>query len=138
VAHRGRRTADDALAVALATGRTVREAAAIAGVSERTATRRAADTAFRRHVAELRREMVQAALGRMTDGMTDAADTLRKLLKAKKESVRLGAARAICEKACKLRESAELEERIAALEASKESAAGSTFSRNGAAGEELL
>ncbi|HEY1378985.1 MAG TPA: hypothetical protein VGF55_19445 [Gemmataceae bacterium] len=116
MAHRGRRTADDALAVALAAGRTVRDAATAAGVGERTATRRTADPAFQRRVVALRGEMVKAALGRMTDGMTEAADTLRALLHATSESVRLGAARALVELACKLRESADLAERVEVLE----------------------
>jgi hypothetical protein len=88
VAHRGRSTADEALAVALASGQTVRDAAA-AGIGERTATRRLADSDFHRRVAKLRAEMVQTALGRMTDAMTGAADTLRSLLTATSESVRL-------------------------------------------------
>jgi hypothetical protein len=48
--------------------------------------------------------------------MTAAAATLRKLLKAEAETVRLGAARALLELGTKLRESAELEERLRALE----------------------
>ena len=124
MAHRGRRNADEPLAVALAAGRTIREAAEAAGVGERTATRRAAEPEFRRRVAALRGAMVQAALGRLSDGLTEAADALRKLLRAKRESVRLGAARAIHELACKLRESVDLEERIAALEAGTETADG--------------
>jgi hypothetical protein len=49
VAHRGRESADDRLALALAAG-TIREAAAAAGVGERTATRRWAEPEFRRLV----------------------------------------------------------------------------------------
>jgi HEAT repeat protein len=116
VAHRGRRNADEALALALATGATLRDAAVAAGVGERTATRRWADAAFRQHVAELRGGMAARALGKMADGMSDAADQLRQLLAAKSESVRLGAARALLELGTKLRESVELEERLAALE----------------------
>jgi hypothetical protein len=75
-----------------------------------------ADPAFRRRVAELRADMVQRSLGRMADGMSDAADKLRDLLAAESESVRLGAARALLELGVKLRESVELEERLANLE----------------------
>jgi hypothetical protein len=116
MARNGRRKGDAALLLALAAGRTVRDAALAAGVGERTATRRVADPAFRRRVAELRAEMVGRALGRMADGMTEAADTLRLLLAARGESVRLGAARALLELGAKLRESVELEQRILALE----------------------
>jgi hypothetical protein len=117
VAHRGRRNADEALALALATGQTLRDAADATGIGERTATRRMADPAFRQRVAELRADMVQRSLGRMADGMSDAADKLRELLAAESESVRLGAARTLLELGVKLRESVELEARLADLEA---------------------
>jgi hypothetical protein len=116
VAHRGRRNADETLALALATGQTLRAAAEAIGIGERTATRRWADAAFRRRVAELRGDMVQRSLGRMADGMSDAAAKLRELLGAESETVRLGAARALLELGVKLRESVELEERLAELE----------------------
>jgi hypothetical protein len=116
VADRGRRNADEALALALATGQTLRAAADTTGIGERTATRRMADSAFRQRVAELRTDMVQRSLGRLADGMSHAADTLRALLTAESESVRLGAARALLELGVKLRESAELAERLDALE----------------------
>jgi len=116
VAHRGRRNADEALALAVASGQTLRDAAQTARVGERTATRRWADADFRRRVAHLRGDMVQRSLGRMADGMAEAADVLRKLLAAESESVRLGAARSLLELGVKLRESVELEERLADLE----------------------
>jgi hypothetical protein len=117
MAEIGRRKGDVALLVALAGGRTVREAARAAGIGERTATRRLADPAFRRRLAELRAEMVEQALGRAAKAMSAAADTLRKLLQAQRESVRLGAARALLELTPRLRESVELEQRLLALEA---------------------
>jgi hypothetical protein len=116
VAHRGRQNADEALAVALAAGQSLRLAAQAAGVGERTATRRWADPGFRRRVNELRSELVQQSLGRLADGMVAAADKLRELLDAKSESVRLGAARALLEVGVRLRESVEFEERLTALE----------------------
>jgi hypothetical protein len=116
VAHRGRRNADEALAVALASGQTLRDAAGTAGVSERTATRRWADPVFRRRVAELRGELVGRSLGCLADGMAEAAGVLRQLLSAQSESVRLGAARSLLELGVKLRESVEIEERLRAVE----------------------
>jgi hypothetical protein len=86
---------EDALAVALASGQTLRSAAAPAGMGERTATRRWADATFRRHVARLRTDMVGRARGRVADGMSEAADVLRQLLTAESESVRLRAAVAL-------------------------------------------
>jgi hypothetical protein len=116
MAGNGRRNADEALALALARGQTSRDAAASAGVAERTAYRRRADGAFRRRVVELRAEMVAMALGKMADSMTDAAGTLRQLLNPESESVRLGACRAILELGVKLREAVDHEERLQALE----------------------
>lgn len=116
MAHRGRKNADDALAVALASGQTLRDAAASVRVSERTATRRWADPDFRQRVAALRSEMIGRAMGSMADAMSDAAAGLRGLLAAESESVRLGACRAILELGVRLREAVELETRIVALE----------------------
>lgn len=113
----GRSNADEALALALAAGKTLREAAKIASVGERTAARRWADPSFRSLVTELRGEVVERAIGRMADGMTEAADELRRLLKkARSETVRLGAARSLLELTVKLRDAVELERRLTALE----------------------
>jgi hypothetical protein len=116
VAHRGRRNGDEALALALASGRTLRDAAAAAGIGERTATRRWADPAFRRRVSDLRGELVGLALGKLADGMADAAVTLRKLLNADSEAVRLGACRAMLELTVKLRDAEEVARRLEELE----------------------
>jgi hypothetical protein len=116
VAHRGRRNADEALALAVASGQTLRDAAAAASVSERTAARRWADPDFRRRVNGLRGEMVQRSLGRMAEGMAEAACVLRALLAAESESVRLGAARSLLEYGVRLRETVDFEERLRALE----------------------
>jgi hypothetical protein len=113
----GRRKGDDALALALASGQTLRDAATAAGIGERTATRRWGDAAFRRRVDELRADLVARALSRLADGMTEAADVLRALLAAgTPPAVRLGAARSLLELGCRLRESVELEARLTALE----------------------
>jgi hypothetical protein len=108
--------ADALLLTALAAGATIRGAARRAGVSERTAHRRLADPAFRQRVTEARAEMVERALGQLADGSSEAVGTLRKLLKAKADFVKLSAARTILEMGNKLRESVELQQRIAALE----------------------
>jgi hypothetical protein len=118
MAGNGRRNADEMLALALAGGATVRDAAAAAGIGERTATRRMADAAFRQRVGQLRAEMTGRALGKLSDGMAEAVDVLRQLLATgTPPTVRLGACRAMLELGVRLRENVELEERIAALEA---------------------
>jgi hypothetical protein len=116
MAENGRRKGDDTLLLALAGGQTVRDAAQAAGLGERTATRRLADPAFRRRLSDLRAEMVQRALGKMADGMAEAADTLRQLLRAEAPSVRLGAARSILELGNKLWEAVDTEARLQSLE----------------------
>jgi len=60
--------------------------------------------------------MLQRSLGRMADGMTEAAEVLRDLLNANSESVRLGACRAMLELGVKLRETIDHEERLRVLE----------------------
>jgi hypothetical protein len=60
--------------------------------------------------------MIGRALGKMADGMSEGAEVLRQLLKARSETVRLGAARSMLELGVKLRESVEIEQRIATLE----------------------
>lgn len=116
MAGNGRQNADEALAVELAAGKTIREAAVKVGIGERTATRRWADPEFRRLVSRQRGEMIGRAVGEMADGMTAAARTLRDLLACENPAVRLGAARSLLEIGVKLREAAELEERLTNLE----------------------
>jgi transposase-like protein len=106
----------EAVALALASGRTVAEVVTTCGSSERTIRRWLAQDDFRRQVAELRAEMLRRALGKLADAAVEAVDTLRGLLSAEGESARLGAARVILEQGVKLRESTDLEARLAALE----------------------
>jgi hypothetical protein len=114
---------------ALAGGATVAEAAKRANVSERTVYRRLEEPAFRQHVTVARHEMVSQAVGLLALASRAAVGTLAALLQPSiAPSVRLGAARAIIELGSKLRESEELEARIAALE---ESVAASLAPRGG-------
>jgi molybdenum-dependent DNA-binding transcriptional regulator ModE len=105
------------LALALAAGRTVKKAAAAVGLSERSVYRRLADPVFRRQVADLRRQFVARAVGRMCRGTTKAATRLLKLVDNADAKVALGAAKAVLELAVRLRDSEELEARVAELEA---------------------
>ena len=72
MAENGRQKRHDVLVLALAAGQAVRNAAASAGVSERTAFRRLADPDFRRQVHEARAALVQQAVGKLTAGMAEA------------------------------------------------------------------
>jgi hypothetical protein len=116
VAHRGRKNADDALLMAIACGATVENGAAKAGVSTRTATRRMADPVFRKRLRALRLDMVQRTMGALTASGQEAARTLLELMKASTPSVRRGAVRLVLEMGIKMRELADLEERLGALE----------------------
>jgi hypothetical protein len=117
MAQRGRRNADHRLLLALACGATVESAARQAGVSESTAYRRLAAPEFRRQLQNLRADMVQRTAGMLTAAAGEAVKTLLSLQQATTPAaVRLGAARAILELGLKVREIADLEERLAALE----------------------
>jgi hypothetical protein len=91
----------------------------------------------------LRAEVISHAVGILADNMAESADVLRQLLAEDvKATVRLGAARANLELGFKLRESTELEERLAALERAQQGACGTQppDSRSGIgqpAGEDL-
>jgi hypothetical protein len=117
MAHRGRKNADDALLLAIACGATVESAAAKAGVSTRTATRRMADAEFQKRLRAFRSDMVQRTMGSLTAAGQEAVRTLLELMKNSTPNVRLGAVRTALEMGIKLREVADMEERLAALEA---------------------
>lgn len=103
-------------AVGAAGGRTLEEAAAVAGESESTARRRARCPEFRARVAELRSGMVADAAGRLAPGMTRAADTLLQLLGSSDEHVRHETAAKMIALGVEVIELAELRERVAGPE----------------------
>ncbi|HWB07968.1 MAG TPA: hypothetical protein VG826_01900 [Pirellulales bacterium] len=107
---------DDGLILALAAGATVREAAEKAGIGERTVYRRLADADFRQAVSEARDRLFDAARGRLAGLASRAAETLERLMESDKPSEALGAAKAVLELGPRLREAADIEERISRLE----------------------
>ena len=112
----GRKNVDPLLVSALAAGRTVADAAKLAGVSENTVYRRKRSPVFRRKVSDAQAEAVSRATALLGELGTSAAIALGNLLKADSATARLGAARAILELGTKLREAVELEQRISAVE----------------------
>ena len=116
MARRDTENAGGVLLAALAGGASHQEAATQAGVSLRTVYRRLEDAPFRQQLAARLGELIKRATGRLAAACSAAATTLALLLKADSESVRLGAARSILELATKMRETEELEGRMAALE----------------------
>lgn len=113
---RDQRRGDDSLLAALAAGSTVEDAAQTAGVSVRTAYRRLGDPGFARRLAQARDELISSALGELVDCASEAVATLRALLSASDERVRLGAAKSTLEQLLRLRETLMLSQRLAALE----------------------
>jgi hypothetical protein len=112
-----RKRAEERLLLSLVCGATVEAAARQCGLHEKTVRRRLAEPAFRRRLQELRTEMVVRTAGSLTAASTESVRTLLELQKpATPASVRLGAARTVLELGIKLREAADLESRVAALE----------------------
>jgi len=109
--------ANEKLIAALACGATYESAARQAGVSVSTVYRRLADPDFCRQLQAFRSEIVQ----RTADGLTAAGLEFVKTLIAlvgtgTPPATRLGAAKAGLELGMKIRENANMEQRLAALE----------------------
>jgi hypothetical protein len=117
MASSGRKSNDELLAAELAAGKTVKDAAAAAQVSERTATRRLTDPDFREKVSAIRGEMIGRAAGRLADGMGEAAGVLRALLTDADANIRFRAAGKLIELGVKVVELSDLEQRVVELEA---------------------
>jgi hypothetical protein len=80
--------------------------------------RRLKDPDFRAQLREVRADMLQRTSGMLTAAGAEGVKTLLALLKDTAPApVRLGAARAVLELGVKMRETAELMDRVAALEA---------------------
>src|SRR5262245_703495 len=113
---RYRKRGDERLLIALAAGQSIRQAARKAGLGEATVARRLEDPVFRQRLNALRSRLVDRALGRLAATMAAASSTLRQLLRAQSEAVRLSAARSIVELHVRLKEAGEMEARVAELE----------------------
>lgn len=116
--QQGKRVLDDRLMLALACGATVEAAARQAGVSEKTAYRRLAESDFKKRLRGVRNDIVQRTAGALTAAATESVRTLLELQKSPSPpAVRLGAARAVLEVGMKVREMTDLQEEVAELEA---------------------
>src|SRR5262249_53999008 len=117
MADKTRKKAEDALLLSLACGATVENAARQCGLCERTVYRRLSEPVFRQRLQQIRTDMIQRTAGALTAASTESVRTLLELQKpSAPPAVRLGAARSILEIGIKLREAADLEERLSALE----------------------
>jgi len=105
------------LLLALACGASVEQAARQTGWSERTIFRRLRDAKFCRELQAVRDDMVRRSAGMLTAAAGEAVKTLVTLMAGNiPPATRLGAARAVLEIGIKVREVAELGERVSALE----------------------
>lgn len=113
---RGRRDADEQLALLVASGIPVKTAAERAHVSLRTARRRMNDPGFLARVEHFRSRLVYDALAKLEGAMSEAADALRELLTHADPHVRIRAAVEVLRNALRVREQHELAERVRRLE----------------------
>jgi hypothetical protein len=117
MAQKGKKNADHVLMLAIVCGATPEAAARQACVSVRTAYRRMANPGFQGELQKVRADMVIRTMGTLTASAGEAVRSLLELLKSGgPANVRLGAIRTVLEFGIRLREGADLEARIAALE----------------------
>lgn len=107
---------DEVLLLHLAAGKSVRTAARLANVSERTAFRRLEDVAFKARIQEIRASMMGRASGKLASGAVSAAAALIRLLRSQNEAIVCQSARALLDLNNKLRDSIIFDERLRALE----------------------
>ena len=87
---------DDQLFQALVSGCHIENAAAVAGISVRTAYRRLADPVFKQQLQDARQSLRESILAKLSDAGHDAVGTLWELMQnADDEGVRLRAAKAV-------------------------------------------
>lgn len=110
----------EAVALALAKGMTIADASRDTGVGERTIYNWRQEADFKARVQEARRELFDAASGRLSDLGGKAASRLGELVESDNDAVALGACRTVLEYGLRLREVLDLEGRIAALEADRQ------------------
>lgn len=104
------------LALRVATGSTIRAAAADAGCSESTGYRLSATEPFRRRVAVLRHAVTDRAVGLLAEGSARAVSALVELLDSDDDATKLAAAKAILGLLPRISEHCELRARLDALE----------------------
>lgn len=107
---------EEAALAALLTEPTIARAAEKASVSESTLLRWMAEPAFKTRLRAARREVVEAAIGRLQQATATAVEALERNLTCGIPPVEVGAARTILDQAIKAVELVDLTERIEQLE----------------------
>ncbi len=103
-------------ALAISVGRSVEEAAHEAQVTPRTVVRWNTLAEFTNRIQELRSNMTERVLSKLTAGSVEASDVLRALLGSATEKVVLQAAVKMIELSARIKEMCELDARLSALE----------------------
>jgi hypothetical protein len=116
MSHSTRGRYDEQLLAELAAGKSLCDAAAAAGVSERTARRRWADDAFRAQVLQVRADVLARASGQLMADISVATKVLHELMEHNDPRVRHQAAYRVITLAVQISEVAELERRMERLE----------------------
>jgi hypothetical protein len=111
-----RREKLESLVAALAAGKTIREAAAEAQVSERTVYNRLGDPQFKVRVMETRAAALARGTGKLLAGVNEACEVLLTLLGNGDARIRQRAAAKLIELAVKLNVMGEMETRVELLE----------------------
>jgi hypothetical protein len=101
------------VALLIASGKAIKDAAAECGAGERTAHTWLEDPAYRTLIAELRGRLMNQALGKLADAAGEAVGVLRASLADANPNVRLRAAVSILDGLMKMREHVELAEQLA-------------------------
>jgi hypothetical protein len=104
------------VAILLASGSKIRDAATVTSTGERTIHNWLADPAYRAVVVGFRDQLLSETIGRLTQAATRATTTLEALLDAENESVRLRAALGVIDAMVRTREHGELAARVEELE----------------------
>jgi hypothetical protein len=116
------RLEDRALA-ALLSEPTIEAAATKVGISGSTLLRWLAEPTFKARHRAARRQVVEAAIGRLQQASTEAVTALQRNLTCGAPAVEVGAARSILDQAIKAVELVDLAERVEQLEQAAEAAA---------------
>ena len=115
--NKRRQQSDHAILMALACGATIENAAIKAGVGPATVNRRLNDPVFAKKLQDVKSGMVNRTAAILTAAASESVKTLLELQSPNAPpGIRLGAARAIIELGARLRDAAEIQGRIAALE----------------------
>jgi hypothetical protein len=107
------------LAVAVASGKAIKDAAVECGLSASRAYHVSSSDEFKGRVAEIRREILDAAVGRLNEAATRAVSALVSILDTGEDKDRIVAAKAILSSLGPISELGELRSRLDRLERSR-------------------